>query len=227
MSLLQTGSTGVLPAACLWPSSFGGCAIVTILAAVACCLKVPCGWLAVGEVGGQEGSGCCCPGQKHWLRWASRWWRLRNCHLLPRNREDHLPPGSNLGSMLPNGSLFPKSPLPRAAKGFSCSAWGRLDPTGTPLLLPSPTHQRAGDLGGFPSLFLFYSSSFRGQRSRHFHFPSAPRSRSSGESAPPASRNACAFRPAGRVRHQPMPPPGTTPRCHRHGPRSAFFFFFF
>lgn len=74
-------------------------------------------------------------------------------------RGQHLPPGSDLGSMVSNRTLFPKSPLPRAAKGFSCSTQGRLDPASAPLLLLSPTHQRAGSLGclGFFSPFPFFS----------------------------------------------------------------------
>lgn len=129
----------------------------------------------------------------------------------------HLPLGSDLGSTVSNGTLFPKSPLPRAAKGFSCSTQSRLDPASAPLLLPSPTHQRAGSLGFgvfFPfSLFFPFLRGHVTSISPLCHVPG-----SSGESAPPASRNACTGTSARRVQHGPTQPPGKNPWYHQHRP---------
>ena len=184
-----------------------------------------------GESGGQEGSGCLCPGWKCWLGPASRRRRLGNCLLLPRNGGEPLPLGSDLGSVLPNGSLFPKSLLPGAAKGFSCSARGRLHPAGPPLLfLPSPTRRRAGGSGlffffsSFP-LFPFFPLSQRpGLTSLPFPLSTAFPAAAVSQPHRPLAMPAAARRPgeSGMDQHRRRAKP---PRCHRHRPCSSFFKF--
>lgn len=139
-------------------------------------------------------------------------------------RGQHLPPGSDLGSMVSNRTLFPKSPLPRAAKGFSCSTQGRLDPASAPLLLPNPTHQRAGSLGagvvwGFFPFSLFFPF-LRGHVTSISPLCRVPGS--SDESAPPASCNTHTGTSARRVRYGPMQRPGKTPWYHQHRPCFIF-----
>lgn len=108
------------------------------------------------------------------------------------------------------GLFFPKFALPGAEKGFSRSAWGRLEPPSSPLL-PIPKHPRAGGLGlVFFLSFPFFPPSLRG--------PVASFPLSGDDSAPrPLPMPAPARRPGGSSRDQcsrqakpPLPPAQTS-----------------